>query len=67
MDRLPSVIRVERHGSVAEVFVDGEPFPYLISRQPGVHVVISPDEMPYITVTLMANRVEVVDSAHDET
>lgn len=59
--QLPKVIRVERRGPTAHITVDGEPFPFPVAYNPPPTVSVSTSEMPSITITLFADRVEVSD------
>lgn len=57
----PSVIRVERTGEHLRVLVDGEPLPCEVDVN-GVTTVTSVHHSPGITITIPADRVEVVDT-----
>ncbi|MBB4931846.1 hypothetical protein F4561_002666 [Lipingzhangella halophila] len=57
----PSVIRVERSGERLRILVDGEPLPCEVDAN-GVTTVVSVHHSPGITITIPADRVEVVDS-----
>lgn len=65
MITIPKAIRVERHGRSGGVTVDGEPFPYAIADT-HISVSIHHDERPTVTLTLVADRVEVVDDINGE-
>lgn len=56
--KFPKVIEVERRGSTAVLKIDGEDFPWAIARG-GVSVNPDPDNVPTVTVTLVAERVFV--------
>lgn len=57
----PSVIRVERSGEKFRVLVDGEPLPFEIDAN-GITCVTSVHHSPGITITIPADRVEIVDT-----
>lgn len=66
MIHLPKLITVERHGSHARVLVDGEEFPYAIAEG-GLRIEgVGRNDMPAVTVTLVADRVEVTNDARAE-
>lgn len=54
-------IRVERQGSSARLLIDGEDFPWPIAWD-GIDVNVNPDNIPGVSVTILADRVEVVDA-----
>ncbi|ONK09435.1 hypothetical protein [Streptomyces sp. MP131-18] len=58
---LPELICVERRGNDTSITVDGQPFPYIVGRD-DVHLSVDPDEIPSVTLTLYADRVEVINS-----
>lgn len=58
---LPEVIRVEIQGDDAAVTIDGEPFPWLIFDKP-IDMSAHPSNMPTVTLTLLAERVELYHS-----
>jgi hypothetical protein len=58
-------IKVNRRGTAAHVTIDGEPFPWFIARS-GVRVDVDPDAVPTVTLTILANRVEVDDAIRDD-
>jgi hypothetical protein len=61
----PKQIRVQRRGAYAQVFVDGEELlPHAISRD-SVVVAVSPDEVPTVTLTLVADQVDVINTLHE--
>lgn len=51
------LIRVKRFGAVARVFVDDQE----LDVTDPVIVAVHPDEVPTVTVTLQADRIEVTD------
>lgn len=59
VERLAKSIEIERHGASATIKVDGEPFPWYIARVADVHIDLD-QEMPAVTITLLADRVTVV-------
>ncbi len=61
MPELAQQIRVERDGDSAKLFIDGEEFPWVIAS-PEVVVSVSRDEVPSVTITLWATKIEVVNS-----
>ena len=58
--RLAKHIHVEHHGTRLSILVDGEPLPTFTAPD-GWTVRIVKDEMPGVTVTLLAERVTVDD------
>jgi hypothetical protein len=63
MFEIPKVIRVERAGNSFVLTIDGEEFPYPIAWEP-ISAVVDPDGSPTLTITLMAEQVEVVNHLH---
>ena len=59
--KLPGLIKVVRQGGVAFVEIDSKAFPYAIAEN-GITVDVDRRECPTVTVTLMAERVEVHNS-----
>lgn len=59
VEHLAKLIEIERHGASATIKVDGEPFPWLIGPVADVRVDLD-QEMPAVTITLLADRVTVV-------
>jgi hypothetical protein len=59
--KIPALISIEHAGAghPPAVFIDGEPFGYATTD--GWHVHVSTKGMPAVTVTLVADRVEVID------
>lgn len=55
-----TTIRIERSGAGVSMTVDGVEFPYLIGL-PGPAVTADPDAQPSVTVTILCDRVELVD------
>lgn len=55
-----TTIRIERHGAKVSMTVDGVEFPWLIGL-PGPSVTADPDSQPAVTVTILCDRVELVD------
>jgi hypothetical protein len=61
--RLAREIRVERHGKIARLFIDGEEFPFHIAADDPINVgPIVPDELPSVRFTVLADRVDVVNA-----
>lgn len=60
-EQLAKLIRVERSGGHAKLVVDGEEFPWYIAET-GAAVNVRRDEAPAVTVTILAERVEVEDA-----
>jgi hypothetical protein len=54
------MIRIKRNKSRTTIMIDGKPFPFPI-RSGSVRVNLDPDEVPSITVTIVADRVVVDD------
>ena len=61
---MPRAQRIEviRRGRVCRVLVDGQELPALMPRDSDVLVTVHPDARPTVTVTLMADRVDVTDT-----
>lgn len=58
---IPNLIKVVRSGAKARVFIDGEELAAPIPRDTDVVAYVNPDDLPTVTLTLMARRVEVVN------
>lgn len=54
-------IRIERQGRRARFLIDGEDFPWPIAWD-GIDVNVNPDNIPGVSLTILADRVEVVDA-----
>lgn len=65
MSEMAKVIQVQSRGAFAQVLVDGEEIPWHIARDT-IRVDVQPDECPTVTLTLLADRVEVLDSIERE-
>lgn len=63
---IPKLIRVERYWQTAEITVDGQPFPYAVARE-DIILSVDPDGMPSVTLTIYADRVEVVNDINRPT
>lgn len=65
---MPRAKRIEviRQGGNCRVLVDGQELPAALPRTHNVVVAINPDNLPTVTVTLTADRVDVTDTRHDE-
>lgn len=61
----PRLIQVIRTGTLARVLVDGVELPYSIARD-SVLVPVCPDDVPTVRLTLMADRVDVVNTLDEE-
>ncbi|MFD3980758.1 hypothetical protein ACFWR6_19425 [Streptomyces griseus] len=60
--RLARVVRVERRGRDAHLFIDGEEFPFHIAADDPIVVGgVSPDDMPTVRFTVLAERVDLVN------
>jgi hypothetical protein len=57
---IPDLIRVQRHGRQRRIYVDGVEFPYATAGVAPTEV--GTDDWPSVTLTIPANRVEVVDT-----
>ncbi|GGS47717.1 hypothetical protein [Streptomyces violaceus] len=55
-------IEVIRRGGQCRVLVDSQDLPAAIPRDSDVIVSVNPDDKPTITLTLMADRVDVTDT-----
>lgn len=58
---IPDLIQIVRRGAAARVFIDGEELPAPIPRDTAVVAYVNPDELPTITITLMAHRIDVIN------
>jgi hypothetical protein len=59
--KLPSLLRVVRNGGgVAVLYIDGERFPY--NTVDGFHTDVNRREIPYVTLSIAAEKVEIIDS-----
>jgi len=62
MTEMAKLIRIERHpgrNAGATLWVDGQEFPWHVAL--GVTVEVNREEVPGVTLKLLADRVEVVD------
>ena len=59
-EALARVIRVERIGEHARLTIDGVEFPWILDAD-GVSVSVSRSKFPTVTLTLVAERTEVLD------
>lgn len=60
---LPKEIRLyvdHAHPKAFSLMIDGEEFPYYVLEE-SIKVLVGPNEMPGVQVTLIADRVEVVN------
>jgi hypothetical protein len=58
---LPSLLRVVRDGGgVAVLYIDGERFPY--HTVDGFHTDVNRREIPHVTLSIAAEKVEIVNS-----
>jgi hypothetical protein len=64
--KVAGVIRVERRGRIARLFIDDVELPYHLAREPIEVGPVDPDDMPSVRFTLLADRVEVVDALDPE-
>jgi hypothetical protein len=62
---IPKRIEVIRVGAVARILVDGKELPFTLPRE-AVTVEVHPDDMPTIRLALFAQRIDVVNTVHDE-
>lgn len=63
---VPGIIRIERSGSAAQLWVDGQEFPWAIARD-GLAVDVDTEDAPSVGLRLIADRVEVVDDFAGDT
>lgn len=56
---LPGLVRLERYGDTARITIDGEDFPWAVSKE--AVATVDADGVPSLELTLLARRVEVVD------
>lgn len=61
MTKLAAAIVARRTGNSWSFTIDGEPFPWHITAD-GVSVSVDPHGMPSVTLTIPADRVEVLDT-----
>ncbi|MFJ8755682.1 hypothetical protein [Streptomyces cyaneofuscatus] len=60
--RLARTIRVERRGREAHLFIDGDEFPFHIAADDPIVVGgVSPDDVPTVRFTVLAERVDMVN------
>lgn len=64
-DQVKTLIRVERNGTSSSIMVNGNVFPYLVDAD-SVHVDVSTNDVPGVTVRLLADKVEVSDTWRPE-
>lgn len=62
----PKRIEVIRRGFRYRVLVDGEPLPYSMSRDTPPVVTVDPDGVPTVTLTFMADQIDVTNQLFDE-
>ncbi|MFD8839847.1 hypothetical protein [Streptomyces griseofuscus] len=60
--KLAQSIRVERDGENVRLFIDGVEFPYWLALEPIEVGPVHPDEVPSLRFTVLATRVDVVNS-----
>jgi hypothetical protein len=60
--KLAQCIRVERDGNTCRLFIDGVEFPYWLALEPVEIGPVHPEEVPSVRFTVLASRVEVVNS-----
>jgi hypothetical protein len=60
--KLAQSIRVERDGDTCRLFIDGVEFPYWLALEPVEVGPVHPDVVPSVRFTVLANRVDVVNS-----
>ena len=59
--RIAGVVRVERRGQIARLFIDGAEFPYALAYE-GIEVGdVHPDDCPSVRFTVLADRVDVIN------
>jgi hypothetical protein len=60
--RIAREIRVERHGRIARLFIEGVEFPFHIAADDPIVVgPISGDDMPTVRFTVFAERINVIN------
>lgn len=59
--RMANLIQVHRDRDGQRVTIDGEEFPYFTKRGEGYEVRVMHGDLPAVQVTIVADRVEVVD------
>lgn len=60
MKDIAGIIRIERAGRHTSITIDGVEFPWHISSD-GPSVTVTNDDMPAVTLRIVADRIEVVD------
>ena len=65
MSELAKHVVVRRAGSDYEFTIDGEPFPWHVSAD-GIHLSVQNSNCPAVTITLLAERVDVLHALKTE-
>lgn len=61
----PQLIEVIRAGERTRIVIDGQDLPYLGPRDAPVVVSVAPDDIPTVTLTLMADQVNVINALRE--
>lgn len=61
---IPKLIRIDRRGRECTVEIDGVEFTYAIAEN-GIAVDVSRDELPTVTLQLVAERIELTNDVHE--
>lgn len=61
MPHVAGRIRVERAGDQVRMWIDGEEVPWMLETD-SIDVKVSPDGHPAVRITILADRVELVDA-----
>lgn len=66
MTVLPDKIVIRKTLGGFSLEIDGEEFPYYVAEDPPIQAKLTPSDTPMVTLTLMARRVEVLNTLEQE-